>query len=57
MKLPSMTLMDYFAAQAMSGLLAAKVYEDWEQEQLIRKSYDVAAQMLDIKEEIEENLN
>lgn len=57
MNIPNMTLADYFAAQALNGLLAADKYEDWEQEKLIRKSYDIAVHMLEIKEEVDDNLN
>ena len=57
MKLPSMTLLDYFAGQALAGFLANPEAKRWTTDEVAADAYAFAQSMLDKKDEAEENLN
>jgi hypothetical protein len=57
MKLPNMTLLDYFAGQALAGFLANPEAKRWTTDEVAADAYAFAQSMLDKKDEAEENLN
>ncbi len=54
---PKMTLLDYFAGQALVGLTASSEFAGDQYETLAREAYAIAVCMMEIKEEADENLN
>jgi hypothetical protein len=54
---PKMTLLDYFAGQALAGFLANPEAKKWTTDEVASDCYAFAMSMLDKKEEAEENLN
>ncbi len=52
-----MTLLDYFAGQALAGFLANPEAKKWTTDEVASDCYAFAMSMLDKKEEAEENLN
>jgi hypothetical protein len=57
MNIPNMTLLDYFAGQALAGFLANPEAKRWTTDEVAADAYAFAYSMLEKKDEAEENIN